>query len=169
MKRGLVVVVGGAAILAAGLSGCSSSNKSEGKSASSSASVSASASASVSSGSVTASAGTGTAKIAIDGKPKEMQGQVVCTNAGGNLNIAIGEAATGVAVVMSEDASKVTSVGLGNVDGVTLGYQEMAPGGSASATKDGKNYKISGTASGVDMANPMQPLTKPFEIEVSCP
>ena len=28
---------------------------------------------------------------------------------------------------------------------------------------------ISGTASGVDMANPMQPITKPFEIAVTCP
>lgn len=166
--RGLVVAVGGAAILVAGLSGCSSSNKSESKSASS-ASVSASASASVASGTVSAAAGSGTAKVTIDGKPKDMQGQVVCTNAGGNLSIAIGEAATGIAVVMSPDASKVSSVGLGNVDGVSLGYQEMAPGGNASATKDGSNYKISGTASGVDMANPMQPITKPFEIEVSCP
>jgi lipoprotein LpqH len=88
---------------------------------------------------------------------------------GGNYNIAIGEATTGVAVVMSEDASKVTSVGLGNVNGVTLGFQEGAPGGKASATKDGKTYKISGEATGVDMANPMQPVTKPFEIEVTCP
>ena len=70
---------------------------------------------------------------------------------------------------MAEDASKVTSVGLGNVDGVVLGFQDMAPGGSASATKDGKTYTISGTASGVDMANPMQPITKPFEIAVTCP
>ena len=28
---------------------------------------------------------------------------------------------------------------------------------------------ITGTATGVDMANPMQPITKPFEIKVSCP
>ena len=70
---------------------------------------------------------------------------------------------------MSEDASKVTSVGLGNVDGVALAFQEGAPGASASATKDGKTYKISGTASGVDMTNPMQPITKPFEIAVTCP
>jgi lipoprotein LpqH len=98
-----------------------------------------------------------------------MQGQVVCTNAGGNLSIAIGESMTGIAVMMAPDASKVTSVGLGNVDGVSLGYADMAPGASATATKDGNTYKVSGTASGVDMANPMQPITKPFEIEVTCP
>jgi len=72
-------------------------------------------------------------------------------------------------VVMSEDASTVKSVGLGNINGVALGFQEGAPGGSASATKDGNDYKITGTATGVDMANPMQPMTKPFEIAVTCP
>ena len=170
MKRGLVIVVGGAAILAAGMSGCSSNNKSESKSSNEvTPPPSDSSSMTMTSGSMTASAGAGTAKVTIDGKLKEMAGQVVCTNAGGNLNIAIGEQGTGVAVIMAEDASKVTSVGLGNVDGVTLGYQEMAPGANASATKDGNTYKISGSASGVDMANPMQPITKPFEIEVTCP
>ena len=33
----------------------------------------------------------------------------------------------------------------------------------------GNTYKISGTATGVDMANPMQPMNKPFEIQVTCP
>ena len=62
------------------------------------------------------------------------------------------------------------SVGLGNVNGVTLGYSPGQPGqGKATATKDGNKYKISGTATGVDMANPMQPVNKPFEIDVTCP
>jgi lipoprotein LpqH len=43
------------------------------------------------------------------------------------------------------------------------------PGGEASATKDGNTYKISGKATGVDLSNPLQPLTKPFEIAVTCP
>lgn len=168
--RGFIVGVGGAAVLLAGLVGCSSDKKSE-NSASSSEKVTASPSSVVSatSGSMTASAGAGTAKVSIDGQPKEMQGQIACTTAMGNLNIAIGDAASGIAVVMSPDASKVTSVGLGNINGVALGFQEGAPGGSASATKDGNTYKVSGTATGVDMANPMQPMTKPFEIEVTCP
>lgn len=168
MMRGFVVGIGGAAVLVAGLVGCSS-NKSETSSSSSEKPAAPSSVMSATSGSVTAAAGSGTAKITIDGKPKEMQGQVVCTTAAGNLSIAIGDTATGIAVVMSPDASKVTQVGLGNVDGVVLGFQDGAPGGSASATKDGSTYKVTGTASGVDMANPMQPMTKPFEIEVTCP
>jgi len=165
--RGLTVAMGGAAILVAGLVGCSSDKKSEYKGASDTPTATAAATASA--GSASASAGAGTAKVSIDGQGRDVQGQVVCAAAGGNFNIAIGGAATGIAVVMSEDASKVTSVGLGNVNGVALAFQEGAPGGNASATKDGKAYKISGTASGVDMANPMQPITKPFEIDVTCP
>lgn len=94
---------------------------------------------------------------------------MVCATAGNNLNIAIGEATTGIAAVLSADASTVQSVGLGNVNGVTLGYTAGVPPGGANATasKDGNTYKISGTATGVDMANPMQPVTKPFEIQVT--
>ena len=58
---------------------------------------------------------------------------------------------------------------LGNIDGVSLGFTPGVPGGSAEATKDGNTYKITGTATGVDMANPLQPATKPFEIVVTCP
>lgn len=167
MKRGIVVAVAGAAVLVAGLSGCS---KDEKKTEASSSSASATSAVSATSGTATASAGAGTAKVTIDGQPQNINGQVVCATAGGNYNIAIGEATTGIAVVMSEDASNVQSVALGNVNGVTLGYTPGVPGGAnATATKDGNNIKVTGTATGVDMANPMQPVTKPFEIEVTCP
>lgn len=172
MIRALVVAAGSAAIVVAGVAGCSSDKKAETKTEASKSEATASASASsveVTSGNMTASAGAGTAKVTIDGQPKDVAGQVACTSTGGTFNIAIGNATSGIAVMMAEDGSNVTSVALGNIDGVALGYQQGAPGGSASATKDGKNYKISGTATGVDMANPMQPMTKPFEIEVSCP
>ncbi|GJO02468.1 hypothetical protein NJB1808e29_25750 [Mycobacterium marinum] len=99
-----------------------------------------------------------------------MTGSVVCTTAAGNVNIAIGGAATGIAAVLTDaNPPEVKSVGLGNVDGVTLGYTSGTGQGNASATKDGSSYKISGTATGVDMANPMSPVNKPFEINVTCP
>ena len=50
-----------------------------------------------------------------------------------------------------------------------ISSEYLALSDSAKATKDGNKYTISGTATGVDMANPMQPVTKPFEIEVTCP
>ncbi|BBY40384.1 lipoprotein LpqH [Mycobacterium mantenii] len=159
MKRQLTVAVAGAAILAAGISGCSSNNKSTTGSSSSSSSTSASAS----------SGGAAGTKVTIDGKDQNVTGSVVCTNAGGTINIAIGGAATGIAAVLSDgNPPQVKSVGLGNVNGVTLGYTSGTGQGNASASKDGNTYKISGTATGVDMANPMQPVNKPFEIDVTC-
>lgn len=153
MKRAITVAVGGAAIVIAGLSGCSSGDKAE------------------TSGETTAVAESdGTAKVKIDGQDQDVAGTVVCSEMGGNTNIAIGDATTGIGVVVSSgDDPVVQSVGLGNVDGITLGYQSGAGQGDAKAKKDDDKYKISGTATGVDMANPMQPVNKPFEIDVACP
>ena len=158
MKRGLTVGVAAAAILVAGLSGCSSNKSSTGSSGSPSA-------ASTSAG----GGGAAGTKVSIDGKDQQVSGSVVCTTAGGNVNIAIGGAATGIAAVLSDgNPPEVKSVGLGNVNGVTLAYTSGTGQGNASATKDGNSYKITGTATGVDMANPMQPVNKPFEIDVTC-
>jgi lipoprotein LpqH len=155
VKRGLTVTVAAAAILVAGISGCSSNKSSTGSSGSSAASPSA--------------GGGGGTKVIIDGKDQQVSGSVVCTNAGGNVNIAIGGQATGIAAVLSDgNPPEVKSVGLGNVNGVTLAYTQGTGQGNASATKSGSTYKITGTATGVDMANPMQPVNKPFEIDVTC-
>ena len=154
MKRGFVVALGGAAIVIAGLSGCGSGEKKAETSGETSSAASAQ----------------GKTTVTIDGQDQKVQGTVVCSSMGGNMNIAIGEATTGIAAVVSEgDSPTVTSVGLGNVNGVTLGYQTGTGQGEAKAEKDGNTYKISGTATGVDMANPLQPVNKPFEIEVTCP
>lgn len=170
MKRELVVAVGGAAIVIAGLAGCSSDDKKSSSSSSSEKTTSSEAATATATGSPTASSGSGATKVTIDGADQTVNGSVVCATMGGNVNIAIGEAATGIAAVLSDgDTPTVTSVGLGNVNGVTLGYQSGAGQGEAKAEKDGKTYKISGTATGIDMANPMTPVNKPFTIEVTCP
>jgi lipoprotein LpqH len=156
VKRELTIAVAGAAILAAGISGCSSNKSSTGGGGASSG-----ASASVSAG--------GGPAVTIDGKNQNVGGSVACTTAGGNVNIAIGGAATGIGAVLTDaNPPQVKSVGLGNVNGVTLAYTSGTGQGNASATKNGNSYKISGTATGVDMANPMQPVNKPFEIDVTC-
>ncbi|MBI3225127.1 MAG: lipoprotein LpqH [Mycolicibacterium cosmeticum] len=166
MKREFVIALGGAAIVVAGLSGCSSDDKKSSGAGSEKATSSASGTATAS---PTAASGTGGTKVTIDGNDQAVNGQVVCASMGGNTNIAIGEGATGIAAVVGDgDSPTVTSVGLGNVNGVTLAYAAGA-GGEAKAEKDGKTYKISGTATGIDMANPMTPVNKPFTIEVTCP
>jgi lipoprotein LpqH len=108
--------------------------------------------------------------VTIAGKDQTVQGTVACTSTAGTENIAIGGAQAGIGVVLTDASPPVVkSVGLGNVNGVTLGYTPGTGQGNASATKDGSKYKISGTATGVDMANPMQPVNKTFEIDVTCP
>ena len=156
MKHGLTVAVAAAAILVAGISGCSSNKSSSGGGGAS--------------GTTTATAGGGGGPaVTIDGKNQNVSGSVVCSTAGGNVNIAIGGAATGIAAVLTDsNPPEVKSVGLGNVNGVTLAYTSGTGQGNASATKNGSSYKITGTATGVDVANPMQPVNKPFEIDVTC-
>lgn len=156
MKRGLTVAVAGAAILAAGISGCSS-NKSTTSSGTSSGGTSV----------ATGGGGAAGPTVTIDGKNQNVTGSVVCTTVGGDTTIAIGGAATGISAVLTGD-NTVKSVGLGNVNGVTLAYAQGGGQGNATASKDGNKYTIKGTATGVDMANPMQPVNKPFEIDVTC-
>jgi ipoprotein LpqH len=158
VKRSVTVAAAATAIVVVGLSGCSSNKSSTSSSGSSPAAA------------AVGSSGTSVAKVTIDGKDQNVQGTVACTSAAGNVNIAIGGAQAGIGVVLTDaNPPSVKSVGLGNVNGVTLGYTPGTGQGNATATKDGSKYKISGTATGVDMANPMQPVNKPFEIEVTCP
>jgi ipoprotein LpqH len=165
VKRGFLVAVGGAAIVIAGLSGCSSGEKSSSESAPTTEATTEAQTATAS-----PTAAPSQSRVTIDGQDQNVQGTVVCSALGGNVNIAIGDATTGIGAVVSEgDSPTVTSVGLGNVNGVTLAYQSGTGQGQATAEKDGNTYKITGTATGVDMANPLQPVNKPFEIEVTCP
>jgi lipoprotein LpqH len=144
MNRGLVVAVGGAAIVVASLSGCSSSG-----------------SGSTTSGDVT---------VTLDGQPQTVKGNVTCATQGGNVAIAIGDATAGIgATVTAGDSPEVQTVAMGSSNGVALGYAKGAPGGEAKATKDGSKYDITGKVTGIDASNPLTPLTKPFEIKVTCP
>ena len=165
MKRGFLIAVGGAAIVVAGLAGCGSneSTSSETTTEAETTTVEATETAS-------ATAAPGEMKVTIDGQDQNVAGTVTCATMAGNVNIAIGEGTTGIAAVVSEaDPPVVQSVVLGNVNGVNLGFQSGVPQGNAEAKKDGNTYTITGTATGVDMANPLQPVNKPFEIVVSCP
>jgi ipoprotein LpqH len=156
VKRGLTVAVAGAAIVVAGISGCSSNKSSTGGTATS-----------VPGGSVSVG-GANAAKVIIDGKDQNVQGTTVCTKTPGIISIAVGGATTGISVVLTDaNPPAVKTVALGNVNGVTLGYAQGGQG-NASVTVDGNNYKVTGTATGVDMANPTQPVNKSFEVDATC-
>jgi len=153
--RVALIGIAAAATVVAGLAGCSNDKSSTGSS---------------SGGSSSAAAPVGN-KVVIDGQTQNVSGPVSCTQVNGNLSIGIGDASTGVgAVVTNADPPVVQAVGLGNLGGATLGYSAGAPNqGSAQATKSGNSYTIKGTATGADAANPQQPVTKSFEMDVTCP
>ena len=155
MRRETTIAIAGAAILAAGISGCSGTKSITGGGGPLGVNAA-------------VNAGGGTTVI-IDGKNQNVSGSAVCATMGGTVNIAIGGAATGIAAMLTDaNPPQVKSVGLGNVNGVSLAYLPGTGQGNASATKNGNTYKITGTATGVDMANPMQQVNKPFEIDVTC-
>jgi len=175
VKRALGVAVSGAAIMVAGLVGCSGDKSAEESVSSATETVESGASSATSAitSATDAAKGNpppGSATVTIDGQEQNIEGQSVCTNMGGNIQIAIGNATQGIGAQVTEaDPPVVKQVGLGNVNGVALGYAEGVPGGEATAEKDGNTYKISGSATGVDISNPLQPTTKAFEIAVTCP
>lgn len=158
MKRGIVVGVAGVAVVLAASAGCSSNKSSTGSSGSPSSSAAAAA------GPV----------LIVDGQNQNISGQVTCTAAGDNTNIGIGDPTAGLgAVVSNGNPPLVHSVGLGTVNGVALGFSDAAPNqsGNAGAAVKGKDWAIKGTATGTDMSNPQQPqqVTKPFELDLTCP
>ena len=154
MKRGIVVGVAGVAVVVAACAGCSSNKSSTGASSS-----------------APAAAGP---QLIVDGQNQNVTGQITCNSANGNTAIGIGDATAGLGAVVSNDNPPIVhSVGLGNVNGVTLGFSDAAPNqaSNAGAAVNGKSYAIKGTASGVDMSNPQQPkqVSKSFELDVTCP
>ena len=159
-KQRISVGIAAAATVVAGLAGCSS-NKPGTSESSSNAPAAGSTSAPAPGGS----------KIIIDGQPQNVAGQASCTQVNGNLSIGIGDPTTGIgAVVTNADPPVVQAVGLGNLTGVTLGYSAGAQNqANAQATKSGNSYTIKGTATGISSPDQQQPLSKPFEIDVTCP
>jgi lipoprotein LpqH len=152
-----VVGVAAAAMVLAGVAGCSS-NKS---------------STTTSSPSAAAPAPPGP-QVTVDGQQQNVTGAVTCKTADNTVTIGIGDAANGLgAVVSTDDPPIVHAVGLGTVNGVALGFSDAAPdqASNAGAAVSGKSYTIKGTASGTDMSNPQAPqqVTKSFEVDVTCP
>ncbi|MCB0941856.1 MAG: lipoprotein LpqH [Mycobacterium sp.] len=173
MKHALVTTVGVAAIVLAGSVGCSGKDGGSSEDSASSAPATTSTSsmstteAAPTSPAATASPAPGSASISVDGQPSPLTGPVVCSTNEGKYSIAIGEAIVGVIVGLEPDASVVHGVGLGDVNGVVLNFTEGVPGDTATATKEGNTYTVSGAASGVDSAG--KQVSKPFEIVATCP
>jgi ipoprotein LpqH len=155
VRREIVVGVAGVAMVAAACVGCSSNKSSTGASSSST------------------PAATGP-QLTVDGQSQNVTGQITCNTANGVITIGVGDPTAGIGAVLSTDSPPIVhSVGLGNVNGVALGFSDAAPNqaSNAGAAVNGKSYAIKGTATGTDVSNPQQPqtVTKPFELDVTCP
>lgn len=160
MKRLGTVAAAAALIAVAGLSGCSNNHSS----------TSSSGPSNQTSAAGRSPGGSSTAEVTIAGKDQKVQGAVACTTEAGNVKIVIGEASAGLGAMLTDaNPPAVESVGLGDVDGIPLGYTPGAGQGNASATKDGRSYTMTGTAIGVNMSDPTQAVRKSFEIDVTCP
>jgi ipoprotein LpqH len=155
VKRKLLGVVGGVAIMAGSLTGCGGNGQSR-------------------TAESPAAPAPGTAKLVVDGKDQKVQGPVACPASEGTIDIKIGAPENGVgATVTQGDKPVVNYVGVGIFDGVSMGYlRGVDPNGKADATKQGNTYKLSGIATGrntTDLSNIGPVVSKPFELTASCP
>lgn len=175
MRRTVIVAVATGIALFVGPTGCSGGGSPETPSSSptTSSTVAPTNTAGPAPGAVTPPAETktaeGSATLTVDGKARDVKGEVSCSVTGGSINILIAQPTAAISIALSEDASSVQSVGIGSVDDISLSYQEHAPGVEARATRDGNNYTVTGTAIGYDKDNPDKQITKPFEVSVTCP
>jgi lipoprotein LpqH len=168
LNRELLIAIATATAIA-GVTGCSSGNKSSGP-ASNSAAPSSATSGSGASGTAAPPPPPATppAKITVDGQPLPVTDPVDCNSKDGKFSIAIGQPFIGVIVALEQDASVVHLVGLGDINGLNYNFTEGVPGQSATATKSGNTYHVTGTASGTDNKGKQQ-ATKPFTVDVTCP
>ena len=166
MKRELLIAAAAATIVA-GLAGCSSDNKSSSPSSSAATSSATTSSSSAPASTSSTPAASGQTQVTIGGQPQNVSGPVVCETNQGKFSIAVGDMVTGIIIGLEQDGSVVHNAGLGTVDGVVMSFTEGAPGNTATATKTDKNYKITGTATGVDNAG--KEVSKPFDVNVTCP
>ncbi len=167
MNVNVLSVVGAVGIVMIGGVSCSTDDTS-GDARTTSATTSTAGTTTSASAATTSVAASGSGATAtIDGQPRPVDGPVVCSTNDGKFSIAIGEVITGVIVGLEQDASKVRSVGLGDVNGVVLNFTDGVPGDTATASKDGNTYTIKGNASGSDSTG--KQVSKPFEVVVTCP
>src|ERR1700736_48138 len=155
VKRGFVVGVAGAAIVVAGLTGCSSSNKQ-------------------CAGNTCQSNGTASAKLTIDSKDQTVPQRVTCQSSPQGGQIAMGNPQDLNNLMTAQfSATDVQQMAL-ILNGKKLIVQNGNPmGGSAKMTKDGNKYTFTGKAAEApDPSNPMNamnPTTHDFTLEVTCP
>ena len=158
MNRGFVVAVAGAAVVVAGLAGCSSDKKQ-------------------CVGDTCQSSGKAEAKLTIDSKDQTVPQPVTCQTGPQGGQITMGNSSDPNNLMTAQfNATDVQQMAL-LFDGKKLAVQNGNPmvGGSATMTKDGNKYTFTGKAAEMggapDMTNPTNPTfpTHDFTLAVTCP
>jgi ipoprotein LpqH len=166
LNRELLIAVAAATAIAS-VAACSSGNKAA-PSSSSAPSSSANANPDSPAASAPPAPATPPAKVVLDGQQVPVTDPVDCNSKDNKFSIAIGQPFIGVIAALEQDASVVHLVGLGEINGLNYNFSQGVAGESASATKSGNTYHITGVASGTDNAGKTQ-AKKPFSIDVTCP
>ena len=111
----------------------------------------------------------GRAQIIVNGDTGPT-GPVSCSTDDGLTTISVGENSLGVTVVVTDDdMPAVTSVSIGDVGGVALGFAVGAAGRAPTAYRNGATLIVSGSGSGTDSANPARLVDSGYQIAVACP
>ncbi|MEC3952677.1 lipoprotein LpqH [Nocardia sp. CDC153] len=123
----------------------------------------------------------GSSSASVDGKPISAKFDTTCAKQGGNLALALTDQSNATYGTLTASATitgtdTVQAVGIAGTKGgangqpYALGFGNGMPGGSATVTKSGNTYTVTGEGvGGVDMSNPMAgPKTEKFEIVFAC-
>jgi len=110
----------------------------------------------------------GTAQVTVNGQNIGTTEAVQCTPAGSLTTIITGDQTSGITTLVSnKDELTAEAVSINNVGGFTGSYN-AGLGGTAKVTMTGRTYDISGTADGLDTANPSFRTSGTFAIKVAC-
>ncbi|MFC6011472.1 lipoprotein LpqH [Nocardia lasii] len=132
-----------------------------------------------SSGSAAPAPASGKSSASVDGKDVTAKFDTTCAKQGGVLALALTDAANATYGTLSVSASvegdTVQAVAIGGTQGganglpYAVGFGNGQPGGSATLTKDGNTYRITGEGVSADMTNPMAgPTTAKFDVTFAC-
>ena len=175
MKRGLTVAVAGAAILVAGVAGCSSNNSTTPSSSSSSSSTTSRAGTGPTTTSRTRTTTTTTTtttaaalptKVIFDGQDQHITGAPICSTGGGYIRINLSNVSV---QLFQRDPPQVNIVDFEHMQGSKYTFVSTSPIVSASVTQNGKNYVVKGTAYEQTGHPDNNPTIKSFEIDATCP
>jgi serine/threonine-protein kinase len=106
--------------------------------------------------------------VLLDGQPQNVTGDVTCVTYQGETYLTIQGSSTISVGMRVGDPPAVTLIGMVDVGGFTLGYNEGGAG-SAEAVKNGSTYTVTGTITGAESVDPTGPVTKDVAITVVCP